>query len=188
MFSKDICIEDERIEAIKQWPEPQSIQDIQVFLGFANFYCRFIQEFSQITAPFTLILKTSGSTELLTQSGGGVVRVGGDSRARRDASKLDKSELDGNEVDGGEVKVDKVGKKVQKMTKSKNSSKSKKTIGPLDFLTPRAKQVFTKLRQAFLKAPILQHFDLERHIQIETDISGYVIGGVLSQLTSDDLG
>ena len=36
--SKGICIEDERIEAIKQWPEPQSVRDIQVFLGFANFY------------------------------------------------------------------------------------------------------------------------------------------------------
>ena len=32
------------------------------------------------------------------------------------------------------------------------------------FLTPNAKQAFTQLRQAFTKAPILQHFDLERHI------------------------
>ena len=47
--------------------------------------------------------------------------------------------------------------------------------------------MFTKLRQAFLKAPILYHFDPEYHIRIETDISGYTIGGVLSQLTSDDL-
>ena len=40
----------------------------------------------------------------------------------------------------------------------------------------------------FLKAPILHHFDPERHIWIETDVSGYAIGGVLNQLTSDDLG
>ena len=144
------------------------------------------------------MLKTSGSTELLTRPGEGLVRVGGDSRARRDASKLDGSELDGSELDGGEVdggevdgdevEVDEVGKKVQKMTKSKNLSKSKKAVRPLDFLTPGAKLAFTKLRQAFLKAPILYHFDLERHIRIETDASGYAIGGVLSQLTSDDLG
>ncbi len=44
------------------------------------------------------------------------------------------------------------------------------------------------MRQAFLEAPILNHFDPERHIRIETDASGYTIGGVLSQLTSDDLG
>ena len=40
----------------------------------------------------------------------------------------------------------------------------------------------------FLKAPILHHFDPKCHIRIETDASGYAIGGVLSQLTSDDLG
>ncbi len=44
------------------------------------------------------------------------------------------------------------------------------------------------MRQAFLKAPILNHFDPERHIRIETDASGYAIGGVLSQLTSDNSG
>ena len=30
--SKSIRMEDERIEAVKQWSEPQSVQDIQVFL------------------------------------------------------------------------------------------------------------------------------------------------------------
>ena len=39
----------------------------------------------------------------------------------------------------------------------------------------------------FLKAPIFYHFDPERHIRIETDVSGYTIGGVLNQLTLDDL-
>ena len=40
----------------------------------------------------------------------------------------------------------------------------------------------------FVKAPILYHLNLECHIQIETDISGYAIDGVLSWLTSDNLG
>ncbi len=44
------------------------------------------------------------------------------------------------------------------------------------------------MRQAFVEIPILNHFDPERHIQIEMDTSGYVIGGILSQLTLDDLG
>ena len=128
------------------------------------------------------MLKTSGSTEPLTRPGEGVVGVGGDNRDRRDASKLDGSKLDGDENDDGEVE------KVQKTTKSKNLSKSKKALGPLDFLTPGAKLAFTKLRQAFLKAPILYYFDPKRHIRIQTDVSGYAIGGVLSQLISDDLG
>ena len=56
-----------------------------------------------------------------------------------------------------------------------------------DFLTSEAKLAFAELRQAFVKAPILHHFDLECHIRIETDVLRYAIGGVLSQLTLDDL-
>ncbi len=56
------------------------------------------------------------------------------------------------------------------------------------FLTSEARKAFTKLRQAFVEAPIINHFDPERHIRIETDASGYAIGGILSQLTSDDSG
>ena len=57
-----------------------------------------------------------------------------------------------------------------------------------DFLTLGAKLAFTKLRQAFLKAPIFYHFNPEYHIRIETNVSDYAIGGVLCQLTSDNLG
>ena len=31
-------MKDEKIDAVKNWPEPKSVQDIQVFIGFANFY------------------------------------------------------------------------------------------------------------------------------------------------------
>ena len=57
MSSKGICIEDERIEVVKDWPEPKSVRDIQVFIGFANFYQQFIQGFSRIAAPLTSMLK-----------------------------------------------------------------------------------------------------------------------------------
>ena len=52
-------MEAEQIEIIKEWPEPKSIRDNQVFLGFANFYCRFIKGFSKIVAPLTSMLKTT---------------------------------------------------------------------------------------------------------------------------------
>ena len=38
VLSKDINMEAERIEVVKEWLELKSVQDIQVFLGFANFY------------------------------------------------------------------------------------------------------------------------------------------------------
>ena len=128
------------------------------------------------------MLKTSGSLESLTRLGKGGVGVGSDSRAG-----LDESELDGSKVDGGEVRDDEVEKKVQKLFKFKNLSKSKKMVRS-DFFTLGAKLAFTKLRQVFVKAPILYQFDPECHIQIKTDASGYTIGGVLSQLTWDNLG
>ena len=40
----------------------------------------------------------------------------------------------------------------------------------------------------FIKVPILYHFDSERHMRIETDVSGYTISGVFSQLSLDDSG
>ena len=51
------------------------------------------------------------------------------------------------------------------------------------FLTPKARLAFTKLRQTFVKAPILYHFDPKCHIQIKTDLFEYTIGKILSQLT-----
>ena len=114
--------------------------------------------------------KNSGSTESRIQPGKGGVGAGGSNRARRDGSG---SRIDDGEIDGGKAGDDKVGKKVQK------SFKSKKMVGS-DIFTFRAKLAFTKLRQAFVKAPIPYHFDLKRHIRIETDALGYAIGRVVS--------
>ena len=41
------------------------------------------------------------------------------------------------------------------------------------------------LQKAFIKAPILRHFDPKCYIRIETDASGYAIGEVFSQMISD---
>lgn len=59
------------------------------------------------------------------------------------------------------------------------------SYGEFMFLTPNARKAFNWLRKAFIKAPILWHFDPDCHIWIETDASDYAIGGVLSQLTSN---
>ena len=54
-----------------------------------------------------------------------------------------------------------------------------------NYLTPDAKRAFDQLRQAFTKAFIFQHFNLEQYIRVKTDASGHAISGVLSQLTND---
>ena len=132
-----------------------------------------------------MILKTL-STEL-AKPRKGRDGVGSDSRARRGQNEIDRSGINNVEVEV-KVEVNEVGKKVRKLSKSKNSSKSKKTVRSSDFLTPGAKLAFIDLSQAFFMAPILYHFNPEPHIRIETDVSGYTIGEVLSQLTLDNLG
>ena len=42
-----------KVQIIQDWPEPHKVKDIQSFLGFANFYCRFIYEYSRIVVPLT---------------------------------------------------------------------------------------------------------------------------------------
>ncbi len=88
-------------------------------------------------------------------------------------------------------------RKGQKMAKSKKWIRAEKleafwvknlSSHSGSFFTSETRKAFTKLRLAFVKASILNHFDPERHIQIETDASDYTISGILSQLTSDDSG
>ena len=52
------------------------------------------------------------------------------------------------------------------------------------FFTLKARLAFTQLRQTFVEASILHHFNPESHIQIEIDASCYVISSILSQLSS----
>lgn len=46
-----------KIEIIKNWRTPNSVKDVQSFLGFANFYRRFIENFAQVTKPLTSLFK-----------------------------------------------------------------------------------------------------------------------------------
>ena len=48
-----------RVETIRDWPTPKTYREVQVFLGFANFYRRFIHYYSAIIAPLTSLLKGS---------------------------------------------------------------------------------------------------------------------------------
>ena len=53
MSSKGLTMAELKVKAILDWPEPQKVQDIQSFLGFANFYRQFIHNYSKIGLPLT---------------------------------------------------------------------------------------------------------------------------------------
>ena len=46
-----VKMEQEKIKAVKEWKIPMKIKDIESFLGFANFYQRFIHNFSHTARP-----------------------------------------------------------------------------------------------------------------------------------------
>jgi len=98
----------EKIRTIKEWKEPMNVKGIQSFLGFANFYRRFIQDYSQITTPLTRLTRKEVSWEW-----------------------------------GDEQQT-----------------------------------AFDTLKRAMVTEPILQYFDPERLVTIETDASDYAIGAI----------
>jgi hypothetical protein len=112
IISSDLIgMESDRISTIDDWPTPKSIRDVQVLLGFTNFYQRFIRKYPKVTAPISDLLKKSTSKWEWTR---------------------------------------------------------------------KAEPAFTKLKKAFTKAPIHQHFDPAKPIIIQTDASGFTIAGILN--------
>ncbi|KAK3506600.1 hypothetical protein QTP70_010867 [Hemibagrus guttatus] len=46
-----------KVRAVSEWPAPATIKELQQFLGFANFYRRFIQNYSSVAAKLTSLLR-----------------------------------------------------------------------------------------------------------------------------------
>ena len=44
-----------KLSAITSWSPLKTVKAIQSFLGFCNFYCKFIPSFSDIVAPLTVL-------------------------------------------------------------------------------------------------------------------------------------
>ena len=49
--AEGIRMEDEKTNAIAEWRAPSNVRDVRSFLGFLNFYRRFIPEFSKVAQP-----------------------------------------------------------------------------------------------------------------------------------------
>jgi hypothetical protein len=109
-----IEMEADRIATIEDWPTPKSVKDVQVLMGFTNFYRRSVKKYDKVTARIADLLK-----------------------------------------------------------KPHGSAKWE--------WTRDADMALLELKRAFLEAPILQHFDPEKPITLQTDASGFAIAGILNQ-------
>ena len=47
----EVRMDPAKVEAVKKWPTPKSIREVRGFIGFANFYRRFIRGFSNVARP-----------------------------------------------------------------------------------------------------------------------------------------
>ena len=57
LSSSSLTMSNDKIKIIQDWPEPKKVKDIQSFLGFTNFYCRFIFNYLDIVIPLTCLTR-----------------------------------------------------------------------------------------------------------------------------------
>jgi hypothetical protein len=107
----------EKVKAIQDWEAPTTVKGVRGFLGFANFYRRFIQHYSEVARPLT------------------------------ELTHKDKTFAWNNE----------------------------------------AEKAFHQLKRIFLAEPALLRFDYEKDTRVETDSSGWCVGGTLLQPNQDGL-
>lgn len=51
---------EDKVEAVRAWPVPETVRDVQGFLGLANFYRRFVRNFAARARPLTDLTKKGG--------------------------------------------------------------------------------------------------------------------------------
>lgn len=114
---KGVRMDPAKVKAIMEWEAPTTVKGVRGFIGFANFYRRFIKAFSKIVEPLIELTK-----------------------------------------------------KDRKFDWNKTTN-----------------EAFEKLKRMFITAPMLLQFSPERETVVETDSSGYVTGGALSQYDDEGL-
>lgn len=114
---KGIRMDPDKVRAIMVWKAPKSVKGVQSFLGFANFYRRFIKNFSDIVMPLVNVTRKDQTFKWDTEQNA----------------------------------------------------------------------AFEKLKKIFTTAPVLAQFDPERETIVETDSSGWCVGGALMQFDDEGL-
>ena len=61
VITDSIRMDLKKIQAILDWEDPLCTRDVQSFIGFANFYRRFIKDFSKVAAPMIALTRKDKS-------------------------------------------------------------------------------------------------------------------------------
>jgi len=57
ILENTVQMDKEKLLGVLEWPVLTKVKQVQVFLGFANFYCRFIENFAKISKPLSNLTK-----------------------------------------------------------------------------------------------------------------------------------
>ena len=57
MSASGMSVDLDKEEVVMSWERPRSVFEICSFLGFARYYRRFIEDFSRLVAPMTILTR-----------------------------------------------------------------------------------------------------------------------------------
>jgi hypothetical protein len=114
---KGVRMDPEKVKAIQDWQAPMTVKGVRSFLGFANFYRRFVEHFSDVVWPLTELTRTDRAFEWSAE----------------------------------------------------------------------AERAFRRMKRIFLSEPALLQFAFDKPMRIETDSSGWCVGGTLLQPNDDGI-
>ena len=52
-----MCPTKQKMKAVREWKVPQNVKDVRAFLGFANYYRRYVHQFADTARPLTELTK-----------------------------------------------------------------------------------------------------------------------------------
>ena len=55
-----ISVDPKKVEAVVEWNRPNNVTEIRSFLGLAGYYRRFVEGFSCLAMPLTLLTQKRG--------------------------------------------------------------------------------------------------------------------------------
>ncbi|KAL0554375.1 hypothetical protein IC582_008294 [Cucumis melo] len=69
VFSEGVSVDPAKIETVTSWPRPSTVSEIRSFLGLADYYRRFVEDFSCIACPLAHDASKKGLGCVLMQQG-----------------------------------------------------------------------------------------------------------------------
>ncbi len=57
IYPSGLEVQQTKVEAIARIPRPMDVSRVYAFMGFANYYCKYVKGFSAMVKPLNMLLK-----------------------------------------------------------------------------------------------------------------------------------